>query len=75
MSGAQVAAVEAELEQHLREVKKRLGCSSVSYVSVNKDSHLLDIPDVRTRKICCTHLLSSFTQLLYHWTLHDVIAG
>ena len=39
--------MEAELEQHLRDVKKKLGCSSISYVSVNKDSHLLDIPDVR----------------------------
>ncbi|EIE20176.1 hypothetical protein COCSUDRAFT_18682, partial [Coccomyxa subellipsoidea C-169] len=42
---ARVAAVEAEFEQHLKEVKKKLGCSSISYVSVNKDSHLLDIPD------------------------------
>lgn len=48
----QVAAVEAELAQHLKDVKRKLGCSSISYVSVNKDSHLLDIPDVSTPNLC-----------------------
>ena len=48
MVGAlQVAAVEADLAQHLKDVRKKLGCSSINYVSLNKDSHLLDIPDVR----------------------------
>lgn len=51
MVGAlQVAAVEADLAQHLKDVRKKLGCSSINYVSLNKDSHLLDIPDVRLEK-------------------------
>ncbi|CAL8470971.1 g10513 [Coccomyxa elongata] len=42
---ARVAAVEADLAQHLKDVRKKLGCSGITYVSLNKDSHLLDIPD------------------------------
>ncbi len=46
----QVAAVEADLAQHLKDVRKKLGCSGITYVSLNKDSHLLHIPDVRLQE-------------------------
>ena len=43
----QADAVEAELAQHLKEVRKLTGCASVAYVALNKDSHLLEVPEVR----------------------------
>jgi hypothetical protein len=41
-----VAAVEEALKLHVKEVRRKLGCPSISYVSVNKDSHLLEVPEV-----------------------------
>lgn len=54
---AQVSSVEEALAQHLKDVRKKLGCSSISYVSVNKDSHLLEVPEVSP-----THLRLSSTE-------------
>ena len=42
-----VAAVEEQLEEHLQDVRTTLkGKSSISYVSLNKDSHVLEVPEV-----------------------------
>lgn len=44
---AGVAEVESELAEHLTDVRKLVkGGNRVVYVSVNKDSHLLEIPEV-----------------------------
>ena len=43
---AEVAAAEASLEQYLAEIRRRLG-RGISYVNLNKESHLLEVPEVR----------------------------
>ena len=39
--------MEEQLEEHLQDVRRTLkGRSSISYVSLNKDSHVLEVPEV-----------------------------
>ena len=43
----QAEEVEGELAQHLKEVRRLTGCAGVCYVALNKDTHLLEVPEVR----------------------------
>ena len=43
----QAASVEQDLNEHLKEVRRLTDCASVAYVAINKDSHLLEVPEVR----------------------------
>jgi hypothetical protein len=56
MSVALAAAVHLHPSQsYLGEVRKELRCSSITYVSCNKDTHLLEVPEatkVRPSTIC-----------------------
>ena len=38
--------MEGDLAQHLKEVRKLTGCAAVCYVALNKDTHLLEVPEV-----------------------------
>ena len=42
---------EADLQRHLKEVRRRIGGGSeICFVAVNKDSHLIE---VQTAEVCC----------------------
>ena len=57
VSALQEASVNGELADHLKEVKRRTGCSSVAYVAINKDSHLLEVPEVGST-VSCLHKIA-----------------
>ena len=40
----QISAVEQRLSEHLKEVKRKLKCTSITYVALIKDTHLLEVP-------------------------------
>ena len=41
----QISTVEQSLDEHLKEVRRKLKCSSISYVALIKDTHLLEVPE------------------------------
>lgn len=47
---AAVQQAEADLQRHLKEVRRRIGGSEICFVSVNKDSHLIE---VQIAEMCC----------------------
>lgn len=42
----QIGEVEQSLSAHLKDVKRKLNCSSITYVALIKDTHLLEVPEV-----------------------------
>ena len=52
----QIKGVEQSLDAHLKEVRRKLNCSGITYVALIKDTHLLEIPEVR---LCCCRLRST----------------
>ena len=40
----QISAVEQSLSEHLKDVRRKLKCLSISYVALIKDTHLLEVP-------------------------------
>lgn len=40
-----IAGIEGQLEEYLEEQKKKLKCRSITYVNVNKDRYLLEMPE------------------------------
>ncbi|KXZ50845.1 hypothetical protein GPECTOR_15g531 [Gonium pectorale] len=46
-----VDAANAQLQDYMKEVRQKLNCREVSWVSVNKDSHLLEVPDAVAARI------------------------
>ena len=52
----QTKGVEQSLNAHLKDVRRKLNCSSIAYVALIKDTHLLEVPEVR---LCCCHLMST----------------
>ena len=55
----QIAAVEQSLSAHLKDVRRKLSCSGITYVALIKDTHLLEVPEVSSGlKTPLTHLKS-----------------
>ena len=48
----QIKGVEQSLSVHLKDVRRKLSCSSITYVALIKDTHLLEIPEV-SLGCCC----------------------
>jgi DNA mismatch repair protein MSH6 len=44
-AGAAVAAAEGALEAHLKDVRAELRCAAAKYVSLNKEPHVLELPE------------------------------
>ncbi|KAG2424293.1 hypothetical protein HXX76_014671 [Chlamydomonas incerta] len=44
-------AAERRLQEHLKELRSRLNCRELAYVSVNKDSHLLEVPEALANEL------------------------
>ena len=42
----QILAVEQSLSAHLKDVRRKLNCSGITYVALIKDTHLLEVPEV-----------------------------
>ena len=42
----QIATVEQSLSAHLKDVRRKLNCSGITYVALIKDTHLLEVPEV-----------------------------
>lgn len=42
----QIVAVEQSLSAHLKDVRRKLNCSGITYVALIKDTHLLEVPEV-----------------------------
>ena len=40
----QIGVVERSLSEHLKDVRRKLKCTSIAYVALIKDTHLLEIP-------------------------------
>ena len=54
--------IDAELQSHLEQVKSQLKSNrSICYVSLNKDSHVLEIPEVKMHNTTNCHMLSITT--------------
>ena len=47
-----VSAVDDELEEHLKQVQEEVRSTAIVYVSLNKDSHVLEVPEVQTPLSC-----------------------
>ena len=60
---AEVAAAEASLEQYLAEIRRRLG-RGISFVNLNKENHLLEVPEVRP--LVLAHLNVHNRPVLHH---------
>ena len=56
----QVKDVEQSLKVHLKDVRRKLNCSSITYVALIKDTHLLEIPEV---SLCCCLATCSLREL------------
>ncbi|KAG2440549.1 hypothetical protein HYH02_010133 [Chlamydomonas schloesseri] len=46
-----IEAAERQLQEHLKELRSRFNCRELTYVSVNKDSHLLEVPEALANKL------------------------
>ncbi len=56
--------IDDELQSHLDHVKAQLKSNrSICYVSLNKDSHVLEIPEVSSCSKTCTSAVNSPTHL------------
>ena len=40
----QIGAVEQQLTEHLKDARRKLKCTSITYVALIKDTHLLEVP-------------------------------
>lgn len=47
----QMSEVEANLAAHLKDVRRKLSCSAITYVALIKDTHLLEVPEA-SPQIC-----------------------
>ena len=63
-----VAAVQEQLEEHLQDVRRTLkGKSSISYVSLNKDSHVLEVPEVTSSAEGAAGVIIQACMLVPYW--------
>ena len=44
------------LQEYLSEVRRELGCKEIIYVSLNKESHVLEVPDTKKVSRCSRSL-------------------
>lgn len=44
---AAIREADAQLKDYLKDVQQEVGCKQIVYVSLQKDSHVLEIPEVR----------------------------
>lgn len=56
-----IAAINGQLEEYLEEQKKKLKCRSITYVNVNKDRYLLEMPETtKVSRLLALHRIVLF---------------